>query len=207
MEYFRKHVVGVIGLLMTGLVMVQSAQALILTVTPSVTNISVGDTFSVDIVASDLSFDPLSTIGAFDIDVAFDSSLLRMDLVTFGTGLNLGDLSGSLQTVTDWSTSVEVDEISFFDSDTLYTSQPLDFTLFTLDFTTLALGSSSLELTANSISDALASNGGLVPTIQNGNVNISNGNSAIPEPGMISLFSLGLITGLLVTMRRRKAAR
>jgi hypothetical protein len=110
---------------------------------PTLTNTSVGSSFSVAVVISGLSgVSPALAVTDFDLDVSYDPALLSATGVTFGSGLGSPpDVSGS-----DLSSSGVVDlfAVSFASYPTLLGLQGDSFTLATLTFQSLAPGTDSL---------------------------------------------------------------
>src|SRR5262245_42990410 len=79
----------VIGIAVLGLTSKASA-AVTLSLEPTPQSIGVGDPASVDLVVTGLSdFSPPS-LGAFDIDLTYNSAVVSADSVAFGNFLDLG---------------------------------------------------------------------------------------------------------------------
>jgi len=176
-----------------------AANAVTLAVVPAAPAANVGSTFSVDVVASGVGTGAPS-IGAYDVDLSYDSSLLSFNNLTLGTGLDvrgLGSLPGSDASVPG---KVNVFEVSFDTIPDLNQLQPDTFTLFTLTFNAAAAGTSALQLTLNALSDAAGS--ALAASLQSGSVTVS----PVPLPPTVWLLLSGL-AGLVVTRTRRPADR
>lgn len=204
MRYFRDRFFVILSatvIAWMGPFTTHSAYALQISVQPSVTNTIVGQNIQIEVVALDLMTGAAPSIGAYHIELSFDSTLLSLSSVSFGAGLDLGVL-GSLQNVISTAGAIEIDETSFELESSLNTLQPGSFTLFTLGFTAGMVGSSNLGLTLFSISDGsgLIS---IIPTaINNGIVNISSGASGpLPEPDAMILLTTGLV-GMGMAIRR-----
>ena len=115
---------------------------------PLVTNIMVGDSFSVDMVVSGLENDNLST---FDVDVLFDDSILTFDSYALGSGLgdvgldtvdlSLGYLGGGV---------IDLAEFSLIPPDssdgTFFADQADSFPLATLSFTGIGEGNDLISI-------------------------------------------------------------
>ena len=166
-----------------------SAAAVSVTATPSSPTPDPFSVLEVALVASGLGEGTAPSVGAFDLDLAYDDSILSLTSVTFGDpGLGnqldlvaLGSLNGS----TPGSGTVNLFEVSLDSVTDLHALQADSFALATLTFQTLAPGTSSLDLTGVGLSDAL---GALLPaTLVSGNVNV------IPEPSTALLIGLGLL--------------
>ncbi len=205
MKFFWKKTFSAVGIVvLSGLFTIKTTQAIEISVLPSVTNTTTNDTITVEIVALNLTGATGDSISAFDINVAFDNSILGLTGITYGTGLDLGIL-GSFQSSFNTATSVEVTETSFEFGADLDIAQPDNFTLFTLEFNTLATGFTNLDLTVNSMidSDDLLGPNTIIPSaLNNGVVNVSNGISTVPEPGVLVLMAIGLASMRLVRRRQ-----
>jgi hypothetical protein len=129
-----------------------------ITVTPSSQSVNLGDQAVVSLDISGLGSGVAPSVGAFDIDLSFDSSILALSSVVFGDPI-LGDqldlfALGSILGATPGAGTVNLFEISLDFADDLNLLQADAFTMATLTFNTLAAGSSTLGLTLNALSDA-----------------------------------------------------
>lgn len=179
-----------------------NADAVSIFVDPSLTTVTVGGPVSVDIKISGLGNTADTTLGAFDIKLNFDPSRLALTSPPpltgsppYGTGLNLGDLSGnsSDQSTTIGLGFVELAETSLLSPSVLVAGQPDDFVLGTLIFQALTtIGLSNLTLTLLDSGDADGNPFATLPTLQNGQVQI-NSPTAAPEPATGLLLLAGLL--------------
>lgn len=157
--------------------------------------IEVGNPLNVDIVALNLgNFTPPS-LGAFDIEIAFDCTILSFGSATFGSFLgdpSMGEAIFDYQEITPGL--VNLYDLSLLSSIELDALQPADFSLATLHFNTISLGNSTINLTVKALSDAT---GGpfLFNKEETTNVNVT------PEPTTILLVGSGLIS--LAGFRRK----
>ncbi|MCI0540380.1 MAG: VPDSG-CTERM sorting domain-containing protein [Verrucomicrobiales bacterium] len=146
-----------ISILLTGIaalgLALQAVAQISLSLQPSPQVINVGGVTSMDLVVSGLGNLSPPSLGAFDLDLSYNSAVLSAVSSTFGNFLDLGIL-GSLQ-FSDLSTAgvIHLGEISFESSSDLNDAQPDTFTLATLGFTGLAAGISSIDFTFASLSD------------------------------------------------------
>lgn len=171
------------------------ANAVLISVAPSAQTVTAGESLFVDIVISDLGAGLPPTLGGFDIDVMFDGSLLDLDSVVFGTGLDVLGL-GSVQGVAVGPGMTNVFEVSLDSVLDLTLLQPDSFTLFTLNFSALAGGVSVVDLDVNSISTATGQSFPNFNNVENGEVTV------VPVPATLLLFGLGLV-GVGVARKRR----
>ncbi len=159
---------------------------------PPAGQVTVGSTITANIFLSGLggSLD----LGAFDISLSYNSSLLSLSSVSLGTGLNLGNPAQSSYSVSTPPGAVNTQEISFVAPSILATSQPDDLVLFTVTFLGLANGISPFPFTKVDLSDGAG--GAFSPA------NISDGQIAVvPEPATIGLAS-GLAALAFASWRR-----
>jgi len=117
---------------------------------PTLTNTSVGSSFSVAVVVSGLSaVSPALAVTDFDLDISYNPLLLNATGVSFGTGLGgpLDNISGSDLLSTPGI--ADLFAFSFDDYPTLLGLQGDSFTLATLTFLSLAPGTDSLAFVQN----------------------------------------------------------
>lgn len=172
--------------------------AAMLSVDPTPQTAMIGDMPSFDINVSGLGAFSAPSVSAFDVDVAFDSTVLAFNSVNFGVGLDLFAFGFNIIGVTPGPGTVNVFEVSFdFPSD-LDTLQSDAFTLFSVKFDAIGPGTSSINLSVNTLGDSIGDP--LQADATPGSVTVA----AVPEPSTISLLLAGL--GLAAVRLRRKSA-
>ena len=192
------------------LVLANHAVAVTLSLQPASQTAMPGDTVTLDLVIDRLGDFAPDSLAAFDIDIAYDTSVL-----TF-VGYTLGPSLGALMTeavdfsLGDTGGTVNIAELSLLENDDsscffcippyLDEIQPGSFTLASLDFTVdvLAPGSSTIVSidTVNTLGDGF----GAALTVESTTDAVIN---AVPIPAAAWLFNSGLI-GLIGIARRRK---
>jgi len=182
------------------LALAPAANAVTLSVVPESASVDVGSTFIVDIMASGLQDGVAPSIGAFDLDLNYNPSLLSFNSVTFGSGLDVlgfGDIkdSGAIT-----AGKVNAFEVSLDSVEELNLLQPGTFRLFYLTFNAVAAGTSALQLSVNALSDAAGTS--LDATLQNGSVTVA----PVPLPAGVWLLLSGL-AGIGLIRTRRPADR
>lgn len=191
----------------------QSAHALSLSIIPSAGSAVVGGNVNADLVISDLgSGGAASTVGAFDINIGFDSSILSLNNVTFGALLGNLSLSEAIAAF-DNSTpgTVNLFEVSLLEASAstcvfcqtpyLDSLQPSSFLLATLSFIGTSQGTSTLTPVINAIGDGEGNDlaRGLITAA--GSVTVGRP-VTVPEPSILALLSVGLL-GWMFSNRKK----
>jgi hypothetical protein len=180
----------------------------ILSITPETQTISTGAPVLIDVNITELATG--IALGAFDINIGFDSTLLSFTNVVFGDPLLLGidqldplSLGMSLPLATTSSGLVNLIDISLYDPAILIAAQNSSFTLAILSFDTLVAGISPITLSINNLSNANATL--IEASIQSGSVTITDQTSpnSIPEPTPFWLLMLSGLSFFLTQHRVR----
>ena len=140
---------------------------------PATQNVVLGNPANVNLYFSQVV--DVVSLGAFDLDISFNPTILSFNSITFGDPVlgdqldifGLGSVTGS-----DASTPgiLNLFEFSLDDPLDLENLQAGNFVLATLTFDTLAFGTSPLSLSANAVGDA---QGDPFPVdLVNGNINV-----------------------------------
>lgn len=179
-----------------------TAQATSIGFYPSPLIVASGSPLQLDLVISGVNMRADGTIpagipalGAWDLNVTFDPTILRFTSATFGTNLDVLGL-GSIQSASLVTTgSINLFEISLDTSEDLESLQASNFTLTTLAFNAIGTGTSVLGIDINALSNA---DGGdsIAATGAPGSVTV-NSLTPVPEPGTIWLFGFGLMALML----------
>ena len=180
---------------------VGSAWAVSIDIVPASQDVLVGDTVDVEIAISGLGNLGVPSLGAFDIVLAFDPTVLTYQSAVFGDpllgdeldvwdfGMNPMGVTSGAGTVNPWEVSLDFP----IDLDTL---QAGDFTLVTLSFAAAGPGTSTLTLWANALGDAAGAP--LAADLGGGSVSVQ---SAVPEPTATLLFGIGSLVVALAVRR------
>jgi hypothetical protein len=131
-------------------------------------------------------------LGGFSIGLTYDPTIVHLDGLVFGNGLNLGTSGNSLQSFDNSTLGfLLVDETSLLASAALNAGQPGDFSLFRIDFTGLVSGTSPVNLSQVELSDL---GGGTLTAAQtlNGRVNVPD---ALPFGWIAGVIGLVVIAG------------
>jgi len=177
-----------------------SIQLFPIQVQPSSTSIALGDTFAVQFTAVNFVDYGAPSLGAFDINVDFNSSVIRYSSMTWGNQLDILGFGSvrSFDSTQAQSGHLNSYEVSLDDPADLDSLQAGNFVLFTLNFTAIDTGRSTLDLGINDLSDSrgvsLSSTSISTPGIE---VN------AVPVPAALPLFASALLALTRLRMRRR----
>ena len=174
---------------------VGTAAAVTLSLEPAFQNVEVGGTASVDLNISGLGDFAPASLGAFSLDLGYDSSILGFDSVSFGPYLGDETLFEADNYFDDSIPgSVYLDSVSFLFDFELDALQPGSFTLATLTFSALQVGWSDLTMDNVVLSDAFGYSFNDV-TVNNAAV------APVPEPSTWLLMAMGLV-GLIGARRK-----
>ena len=195
--------------LMTALVLgivfiADTASAVVLKINPAFSSVTQGDLVNVSIVISDFNAD--QSLGAFDLSLDFDNTILSLGNVSFGTQLSSWGL-GSYQETTRGIGEVGLLEVSYESILNLNDHQDSSFPLAQLTFNTLGQWQQiPLVLSVNDLSDAAGYSISSFSTT-NGNVTVTA--PSVPVPAQVPLSSghisvLLLVAGLGVVGAQRK---
>ena len=196
----RKTIPMLSAALLLSVGLVPAADAFTLSVVPQSSAVGVGGTVSVDVVASDLAGGAAPSLGAYDLDLSFDPSLLSFSNISFGTGLSVTGVEGIQGS--DLGTGViNPFEVSFEDTVDLNALQADAFTLFTITFNAASAGTSLLSLSVNALSSADTVTP-LTADVLNGASVTVTGAPAVPLPAAGWLLISGLASTGLFGRRR-----
>jgi len=180
------------------------ASAITLSISPGSQTIGISDTVDIAVVISGLGDFMADSLGTYDLNISYDSTVLTFQSATFGDS-TLGDQLdlfglGSITADIPGSDVVEVYEVSLDSPSDLDSLQPGTFELVTLSFSANAVGVSSIDISVIDLGDA---NGYLLSasTINGGTITVS----AVPIPAAVWLFYSGLL-GLIGIAKRKKVA-
>ena len=161
----------------------------------------IGNSVNVQIGVSGLSQYSAPSLGAYDLDLSFDPSLLRFSGAVFGDAtlgnqLDLFSLGGNSSSADLTAPGiVNFYELSFDSVADLNSLQADSFTLATLSFDVLDFGTSDLTLSVNAFGDA---EGYDLPV-----TTLSTSVTTVPLPSAIFLMASGLM-GLGFAGKTRK---
>ncbi len=115
-------------------------------VVPSTPAPTVGETFTADVVVSGLGNFSASSLGAFDLNFAFNTSMVSFVGVTFGTLLGDPLAAEAITGFIPTAGNLNAFNVSLLTQAQLDALQPASFTLFTVTLQVVGAGVSSLEV-------------------------------------------------------------
>ncbi|NND59131.1 MAG: hypothetical protein HKN49_02575 [Gammaproteobacteria bacterium] len=188
------------------LILASPSWGIVLTLEPAAQVSATGGTVFLDLTVSGLAAGAAPSLGAYDIDLGYDSGVLTLMDIVFGTGLNdpLDPDTPLFQSASAVPGSINLAEVSLLvdavgDPAPLDAWQPGSFVIATLEFFVdiLEPGSSTMV----TIDDFLLGDGfgDAFVDVSSDNALIYNP-SGVPEPMTGTLFLLGI--GLIALARR-----
>lgn len=180
------------------------ANAAVITVSPSTSNVTEGGQFTVDLAISDLGDAAAPSVSIYDLDISFDETVIGVADVAFGDQLDLFGLGG-LQLFDDSvAGTLNIFELSFDLAADLDDLQLSSFVLATITFDALMEGNSSLGLTIISLGDSLGN--ALSANAVSSSIMVDSDIAPIPLPGALPLLVTGLF-GLGLFRRKSDASQ
>jgi hypothetical protein len=185
---------------LTALLLAAPAQAVTIGFEPSTTVASVGDSFDIEVIVSDLGGEVVS---AYDLDVRYDPGVLGVDIAVLENALGLGGSEAFYGGSIAEPGLIDLAGVSLLSDAELLALQGGDrVTLATIGFTKTGEGSTSLDFVFDALNDVKGSDaqileveavpGAVAPP------------EAIPEPSAAATFGTGLLlTGWALRRRAR----
>lgn len=176
-----------------------AAGAATLFLSPSSATPAVGSPFTVDLVVAGLGSGAAPSLGAFDVSIVFDASVVGFSGASFGALLGTPPGEATAEALPG-AGSVSLAEVSFLSPAALDAQQPASFTLATLTFVASSEAPTTISIGPALLGDAFGRPIGLETPLGSTQVTAT---SAVPEPGAFLLYA----AGLLVVARSRAVRR
>lgn len=194
---FKRYIIALLAMLFVQAPLAHSA---LIGFQPDFTFAGTGDTFSLDLVVSDLgNFGP-DSLGTFDISVGFEASVLSFVSYSLGDFLGDVDLSEAVDaSAGDVGGAVNLAEVSLLSLVDLDALQPGEFILATLEFDVINLAAGEMTqlsvLSGSILGDAF---GAPITVTGLGSATVE----AVPVPGTLVLLSASLFGWLMLKRRQ-----
>ncbi|MCE3251867.1 MAG: hypothetical protein K0Q67_877 [Cellvibrio sp.] len=193
------------ALLMLGTCFSFSANAISIDLIANQSAVNIGNNIEVQVRISGLNDASAPSLGDYDVNFNYDSSLFSFSSIVWGDAIlgNQLDLSnfGSLQESTSGWSWLRISELSVDSAVDLELLQKDEFTLFSVSLNAAAIGSGTFSLTTNAVGDAYG-NDVLIDTINSTAIDIRG--VSVPEPSSLLLLLLGLVA---ITVLRAKMSQ
>jgi hypothetical protein len=193
------------ALLMLGTCFSFSANAISIDLIANQSAVNIGNNIEVQVRISGLHDASAPSLGDYDVNFNYDSSLFSFSSIVWGDAIlgNQLDLSnfGSLQESTSGWSWLRISELSVDSAVDLELLQKDEFTLFSVSLNAAAIGSGTFSLTTNAVGDAYG-NDVLIDTINSTAIDIRG--VSVPEPSSLLLLLLGLVA---ITVLRAKMSQ
>lgn len=185
-----------------------TANAAIITLTPSSSVVNVGDNVTIDFVISDLTAGAAPSLSAYFVDALFDNAFFSFVSASFGTSLGFSLNSPAVFAPPLVAPGVvNMLDTSFEPAVFLDATQAASFTMFSITFEALNVGAGVFSIDA--LTSTFSNSGGTalidITAINNTTVKITNGTSTVSEPAT-GLLILTMVAGIFAANRRRRVS-
>ncbi|MBQ4831345.1 PEP-CTERM sorting domain-containing protein [Alteromonas sp. MMG017] len=186
-----------------------TANAAIITLTPSSSTLNVGDNVTIDFVISDLTSGGAPSLSAYFVDALFNNALFNFVSV-FNYSTNLGlSLNSPVELIPPLVSPgiVGVLDSTFETPAFLDINQPASFTMFSITFQAMNMGTGGFTIDTLTSSFSNSDSSGLIDitALNTTSVSVTNATSTVSEPATGALI-LTLVAGLFATNRRRRVS-
>ena len=179
--------------------------AVTVTAVPNAISVTAGNSFSVDVVVEGLGDLAAPSLGAFDVVLAYDPSVVTAGTATLGTGLGTVVGGQAIGGTVSGAGTLNAFVVSLILPSDLNAQQAVSFTLFSVDFSAGAPGVSPFVLSLNS---PLGDEGGfpISSSLVDGSIEVTEF-GPIAEVPTLSQWTLLFLAALLVAAGVRRLGR
>ena len=176
---------------MTMAFFINTAHAVTVSFDPAVSMVNSGGSVDVDLTIADLGAFAAPSLGAFNLEITYDNSIISFDSVIYSDFLGTAGVDSDFFT-TLGAGVVGLDNLSFLSDIDLNALQGASFPLATLTFSGDSLGTSGLVITPLDFATAAGTDITSSILVNSGSIQVIS--SAVPEPAtyllMLSAFAV-----------------
>jgi hypothetical protein len=166
---------------------------------PSASVLYLNEIATINVWISGLGDGVAPNLGAFDLGITYDASLLALQSFSFSNYLGYPTDSFTFGSIGSGLLSVQ--EVSFLPDAALASLQPSAFSLLSMDFRTIGLGIGLISFQKADLSDGLGLS--LSAELRQALVNVAQAPTPVPEPATWLLVSAGGLMGMGYMKRKR----
>lgn len=192
----KSTLIGIIGLVM---ILCGNAFATSLFFDPSAPVLNLNEIATINVQISGLGDGVGPNLGAFDLGISYDASVLTLQSFSFSNYLGYPTDSFTFGSIGSGLLSAQ--EVSFLPDAVLASLQPAAFSLLSMEFKTIGLGTSLLSFQKGDLSDGLGQF--LLADLRQAAVSVVQEPTPVPEPATWLLVSAGMLMVMSYTRQRR----
>ena len=177
-----------------------TAQAALLTLSPSSPVVGLGDQVAIEINVSGLGEMTAPSLSTYDLNMVFDNTVFSPNSIVFGNSLDLMGIGGIQFVSLIALDTINIFELSFDSTTILNSMQSGSFTLATVFFDAVSHGVGQFDIGVNAFGDA---RGDSLP-VDVSNTAVQVGPIDVPEPSTLWLAMIPALAAWVISKVNRK---